>query len=253
VNSPASEQDGPRSTFFADADLTPGGRLDLGDAAAQHARVRRLEEGEAVRLTTGRGLKGTGRIDRLTKGALTVVVGEVTSAKQPPRLALLLPVADRERMLWLAEKAVELAVSMWQPVMFKRSASVAPRGEGESFERKVRARMIGALEQSGGAWLPEMLPTLALEDALVRWNASDDNHFLLERGGAPLAAVRPAGAAVMIGPEGGIEPTERSLIVDRHGWVPSSLGDTTLRFETAAIVAVGLLRALMAANSQPGT
>jgi 16S rRNA (uracil1498-N3)-methyltransferase len=109
--------------------------------------------------------------------------------------------------------------------------------------------MIGALEQSGGAWLPEILPELPLEDALVRSEASDDHRFLLERGGAPLVGVRPATAAVMVGPEGGIEPTERSLIVDRHGWVPSSLGDTTLRFETAAIVAVGLLRALTIASS----
>jgi 16S rRNA U1498 N3-methylase RsmE len=36
------------------------------------------------------------------------------------------------------------------------------------------------------------------------------------------------------------------LIVERHGWLPVSLGDTTLRFETAGVVAAGLLRALLA-------
>jgi 16S rRNA U1498 N3-methylase RsmE len=50
----------------------------------------------------------------------------------------------------------------------------------------------------------------------------------------------------MIGPEGGIEPEERMLIVDRYGWLPVSLGDTTLRFETAGVIAAGMLRSLMA-------
>ena len=49
----------------------------------------------------------------------------------------------------------------------------------------------------------------------------------------------------MIGPEGGIEDDERTLIVDRYGWLPVSLGDTTLRFETAAVIAAGVLRSLM--------
>lgn len=236
------------ATFFADADLSTGSTLDLGDAAAQHARVRRLTEGEAVRLTNGRGAIGAGRIDRLAKSALVVVVNEVTFVSTPARLALFLPVADRDRMLWLAEKSTELGVSVWQPVMFRRSASVSPRGEGDAFTRKVRARMIGALEQSGGAWLPELAPTLALDDALVREDESGGDRFLLDRGGAPLVRARPAGAAVMVGPEGGIEPDERSHIVDRHGWIPSSLGDTTLRFETAGVVAVGILRTVMVAS-----
>ena len=233
------------ATFFTVAELTRGSRLDLGDAAAQHARVRRLSEGEGVRLTNGRGSLATARIERLAKSVFAVIVEDVSSLPQPPRLDLFLPVADRDRMLWLAEKATELAVSSWIPVVFRRSASVSPRGEGDAFARKVRARMIGALEQSGGAWMPELAPTLSLEEALVRSNASDGNRFLLERGGAPLSRAHPRAASVMVGPEGGIEGDERSLIVDRHGWLPSSLGDTTLRFETAGVLAVGMLRALM--------
>jgi 16S rRNA U1498 N3-methylase RsmE len=49
----------------------------------------------------------------------------------------------------------------------------------------------------------------------------------------------------MIGPEGGIEREERILIVDRHGWLPVSIGETTLRFETAGVIAAGVLRGLL--------
>ena len=234
------------ATFFADAELVAGKEVDLGEESAQHARVRRLSQGEKVRLTNGRGSLARGCIERLCKSALAISIDEVSSVARPPHLGLFLPVADRDRMLWLAEKCTELAVSQWQPVIFRRSASVSPRGEGEGFERKVRARMVGALEQSGGSWLPEVMPPLSLAEALVRADESGDDHFLLDRGGAPLVRARPAGAAdVMVGPEGGIEDDERSLIVDSHGWLPSSLGETTLRFETAGVVAVGLLRALM--------
>jgi 16S rRNA (uracil1498-N3)-methyltransferase len=234
------------ATFFADAELAPGVRLDLGDAAARHAQVRRMHDGDAVRLTNGRGSLAHGRIDRLAKGNLSIVVGEVAAVERPPYLRLLLPVADRDRMLWLAEKSTELGLSVWQPVRFQRSASVAPRGEGDAFTNRTRARMIAALEQSGGAWLPELMPPLPLAEGLVRSDAGDGDRFLLERGGAPLIQSRPMSANVIVGPEGGIEGSERSLIVDRHGWLPSSLGDTTLRFETAGMVAVGMLRALLA-------
>src|SRR5690348_5090675 len=205
-----------------------------------------MHEGDVVRLTNGRGSIGHGRIDRLTKNALIVEVGEVRSVERPPVLRLLLPVADRDRMLWLAEKTTELALSTWQPGLFQRSASVAPRGESEAFTKKTRARMIAALEQSRGAWLPELMPALPLAEALVRSGTSGGERFVLERGGTPLVQMRPMSADVIVGPEGGIESSERSLIVDRYGWLPSSLGDTTLRFETAGTVAIGMLRALLA-------
>jgi 16S rRNA (uracil1498-N3)-methyltransferase len=148
-------------------------------------------------------------------------------------------------MLWLAEKSAELAVSAWQPVAFRRSASVSPRGEGDSFQRKVRARMIGAIEQSSGAWLPSLAPERSLSEALVRAAADKmGQQFLMERAGAPLVSQRAASADAMIGPEGGLEEDERALILD-HGWVPASLGETTLRFETAGVVAAGILRALL--------
>lgn len=233
------------ATFVADGELSPGSQLDLGDGAAHHAHVRRLRAGDHVRLTNGRGALASGPITRLTKRELVVSLADVWDIARPPRLSLFLPIADRDRMLWLAEKCAELAVSTWQPVAFRRSASVSHRGEGEPFERKVRARMVAALEQSGGAWLPEIMAPVSLGEALVRSNESGGDRFLLERGGVSLVSVRPRAADVMVGPEGGIERDERSLIVDRHGWIPSSLGDTTLRFETAGVVAVGMLRALL--------
>ena len=232
-------------TFFADDPLTMDRGVDLPDDVAQHMRVRRIEVGDTIRLTNGRGSLATAILERLTKSQATARVDRIEEVPKPATLRLFVPVADKERMLWLAEKSAELGVSAWQPVMFERSASVSPRGEGEKFAQKVRARMVGALEQSGGAWLPEIASEMSLVDALVRADDADAKRYFLERGGKPLIAERPAAADVLIGPEGGVEDQERVLIVERHRWLPVSLGKTTLRFETAGVVAAGLLRSLL--------
>jgi 16S rRNA (uracil1498-N3)-methyltransferase len=234
------------ATFFADDSLATGRTVTLSEDVAQHARVRRIGAGDAIHLTNGRGSLATAVLERLTKSQAEARVEQIEELPRPASLRLFVPVADRERMLWLAEKGAELAITAWQPVMFHRSASVSPRGEGEKFAQKVRARMVSALEQSGGAWLPEILPELSLSDALVRAAAEDAARYYLERGGGLLIGERPRAADVRIGPEGGVADDERLLIIGRHHWLPVSLGETTLRFETAGVVAAGILRGLQA-------
>ena len=234
------------ATFFADEPLAAERSVELSDDVAQHLRVRRIESGDTIRLTNGRGSLAMATLQRLTKSNATARVEQVEEVPKPATLRLFVPVADKERMLWLAEKSAELSISVWQPVMFDRSASVSPRGEGEKFAQKVRARMVGALEQSGGAWLPDIASELSLADALVRADDADTERYFLERGGKPLLAERPTAADVLIGPEGGVGDEERLLIVERHRWLPVSLGETTLRFETAGVVAAGILRTLLA-------
>lgn len=228
------------ATFYA-PQLTSAGELTLTPAAAHHASVRRLAVGDDIRLTNGAGTTGVGTITRLGKGTLVARVDQTLRVPPHPLLELFVPVADRDRMLWLAEKAAELGVSVWQPVMFARSRSVVPRGEGPPFAAKVNARMVGALEQSGGAWLPEVRSELSLPDAVAAATAAD--RFVLEEGGDRFDVTGDARpAAVLFGPEGGIDPAEREII-RAAGWRPVRLATSTLRFETAGLAAVAILRA----------
>ena len=50
---------------------------------------------------------------------------------------------------------------------------------------------------------------------------------------------------LMIGPEGGYDADELATL-RRVGWTTASLGDLTLRFETAAVAAVAVARARLA-------
>lgn len=227
-------------TLWAHERPVAGRPLQLADDECQHARVRRLGVGSTVRLVDGAGTEATGTLVRLSRHQGTVDVESAHTVPPLPPVHLLLPVADRDHMLTLAEKAAELGVTSWRPVLWKRSRSVSPRGEGMTFQGKVRARMIGALKQSGGTWLPELHPAAAPDAALAA--APEGTRIALEAGSPPMTGVpMPAPIVLAIGPEGGLEPDELESLKGA-GFTLAALGPTVLRFETAAIVALGFAR-----------
>lgn len=229
------------TTFHAEGPLEAGRATELPEAAAHHARVKRLAVGDAVRLTDGAGRVAEGTIARIARAAVEVAVASVRDVPRPGPLVLYAPVGDRDRMLWLAEKATELGITEWRPVVFQRSRSVSPRGEGPAFAAKVRARMIAAVEQSGGAWLPDVHPETDVEGAADA--AGPPARYLLDAAGGRFdARGARAGAAVVLGPEGGMLPAERERFV-AAGWRPVTIAASILRFETAGIAAVAILRA----------
>jgi len=233
----------PVGTFFVESPLVRGEPISLGTPAAHHARVKRLSAGDPVRLTDGAGHLAAGSISDIRRTSVVVAVQEVRSVERPPAIHLRAPVADRDRMLWLAEKATELGVTSWQAVRFRRSASVSPRGEGDAFQEKLRARMVSALEQSTGAWLPKLLADTSLDALHIE---SSQLPIVLDVEGAPLASLltsAPPSAepVILFGPEGGLEPAELSSLIDT-GWQSASLAGTMLRFETAGVAAIAVVR-----------
>lgn len=237
-------------TFLVAEPFTANATVRLAEDASQHARVRRVQRGEAARVLDGRGRSGEGTIEDIARDHVDVMVHEVRDFAPPPPLDVVVPVADRDRMLFAAEKCAELQVTTWRPAYFERSRSVSPRGEGEKFRARVVARMQAALEQSGGAWLPDVHPEHDAGDVLSSVPAAS-TRIVLDASGPPLASLASLGSrgpvALAVGPEGGFESAELDL-ARSLGWTVASLGATTLRFETAIIAAVAVVRAL-----QPST
>ena len=224
--------------------LPAGATIALGEEAAHHARVRRLDVGECVRVLDGAGAVATGTLLRVSRSGLAVEIGEVVIVEPPPAVHMLVPVADRDRMLWLGEKCAELGLTSWRPVMWRRSRSVTPRGEGSGFQRKLRARMAAALEQSGGAWLPVLYPDAKPEHAIAATPAGA--RVLLALGAKPMLGQRPsAPVSLALGPEGGFEDDETEALL-AAGFAPASLAGNILRFETAGIAALAIVRAALA-------
>jgi len=234
-------------TFFSTDAFIPGGHVSLGDDAAQHARVIRIGPGERVALRDGAGGAASGVIARMTKRSLTVDVDNAWEIPAPAPVHMLVPIADRDRMLLLAEKTSELGVASWRPVIWRRSKSVEGRGEGPTFVGRIRSRMISALTQSGGGWLPEIHPSApvaraisaAPEGSRVLLDATSDESMMSVSVSFPLV--------IALGPEGGLADDERQQMID-GGFTPVRIAPAVLRFETAGIAALAIARAIAEAS-----
>jgi 16S rRNA (uracil1498-N3)-methyltransferase len=236
------------ATFFAADTLTVGTTITLSEEAAHHIRVARVGIGECVALRDGAGKAAVGTLVKISKSSALVDISETSDLPRPAPIHLLAPVADRERMLWLAEKATELTVTSWRPVVWRRSKSVSPRGEGPTFQAKVRARMTSALIQSGGGWLPDVFPESTVERAVAA--APLGTRLLLAKDGEPMVGVpMRTPITIALGPEGGMEQAERDAFIGA-AFLPVKLGDSTLRFETAGVAAVAIAAASLALSRQ---
>ena len=235
----------PLATFFvSEAPLEPKAQVSLGESVARHLRVRRLGAGITVGLVDGAGRRATALLVREARDSVTVEIADVEDTPTLPEVHLMVPVADRDRMLWLAEKVAELGVTSWRPVIWRRSKSVSPRGEGPVFGAKVRGRMIAALEQSGGAHLPQIYPEAPLSRALNAVPAGG-TRLVLDPTAPPVFGVTvSAPVTLALGPEGGLEDAEMTELKGAD-FIPVSLGPGILRFETAGAAGVAIARGLL--------
>ncbi|MEO7962685.1 MAG: RsmE family RNA methyltransferase [Gemmatimonadaceae bacterium] len=240
----ARDREGLALFFVPDETLAEGASVTLGEGLMHHVRVLRLGVGTTVALLNGRGQRAHGTFVRLSRSAGTVEVDSSAEFPPPPPVHLLVPIADRDRMLWLAEKCAELGATSWRPVLYKRSRYVKPRGEGPTFNGKLRARMGSALEQSGGAWLPAMYPDATLSRAIGALPAAGVRLVLDPAGDPILESAFEAPVIIAIGPEGGIDNEERDELI-AAGFIPVSMGGNILRFETAAVAGLAIARSAL--------
>jgi 16S rRNA (uracil1498-N3)-methyltransferase len=147
---------------------------------------------------------------------------------------------------------VEMGVSRLQPVMSRHT-----QAERINLER-MQANAIEAAEQCGILSLPEIMPPLALERAIAALEAErhlvfcDEEtpagnpvaalaHDLASEHGEQVAPRRPL--AVLIGPEGGFDDTERAFLLRRPHTSRIALGPRLLRADTAAVAALAIVQA----------
>jgi len=233
------------ASFFASEPMAVGRVTTLGEGEAHHARVRRIAIGDRLRLVDGAGGVGYGNVVKLGKAQAMIEIDLLDKVEPLPVIHLMVPIADRDRMLLVGEKATELSAFSWRPVMWRRSRDVSPRGEGMSFQARLRARMVGALTQCGGAWLPVIYPDAPPDRAVAA--CPSGTRWLLDKDGEPLPALPiTAPITIAIGPEGGLEANERSELLGA-GFIPVTLAPLTLRFDTAAIASLGIVRAALSA------
>ena len=248
-DTPGSKKTPPTLVHRGLADARAGGEVNLDAAEAAHARTARLRAGDVVTLTDGRGARWEAEFAALERRSARCRLLKERSPEPAPAVALWIPVANRDRTLWLVEKSVELGVRALRWIEWERSRSVADAARSDAFRARARTRAEAALKQSGGSWVPEMFDVIGLEEALALECAPNESRWLADaRGESALEvatrlrssiAVQSPRVTVLVGPEGGFTSQEAEAC-QAAGFRVVAYGLNTLRFETAAIGILGL-------------
>ncbi|MFO7956639.1 MAG: RsmE family RNA methyltransferase [Candidatus Brocadiia bacterium] len=227
--------------FPAPAACDEGQTVTLAAEASHHMTVvLRAEAGDRVRLFTGDGREFIGRVESTDpEGARVHVEEELpvdTTSVASVTLGFAPPPAHRSDVL--IEKAVELGVTNLQPFLCERSQGHRARkvaGRLDRWERKAR----DAARQCGRTVVPGIAEPVPF-DGFVREAPPGLRIIADTSSSGPLWRMleeqpeAPEGVILAVGPAGGFTRRERELAVN-EGFVPASLGPTTLRVETAAI------------------
>jgi len=234
---PATPAWPPQSTprLFTETPLEDAAELRLhGPQAHYLLSVMRFKAGDPVKLFDGVSGEWLAVAETLAKRDLVVrITGKLRAAEAVPDLWLLAAPIKKARIDLVAEKACELGVARYRPVITRRTVI-----ERINLER-LRATMIEAAEQCGRSSLPALDEPIKLPALLRNWPSERALYFADEAGGAPFRPA-PGPAAILIGPEGGFDDEERASVRALPQAVPISLGPRILRAETAAIAALSL-------------
>ncbi len=206
-------------------------------------------------LTDGHGTRWAASLTALERRTGRCRLVEPCPSEPQPAVSLWIPVANRDRTLWLVEKSVELGVASIRWIEWERSRSVADAARSPAFRARALTRAEAALKQSGGAWLPRMVEPAPLDEALTLDRAPNEVRWLADARGEPsfvvanrlslAVAKAPHAVSVLVGPEGGFTEEEAARC-SAAGFDSVSIGTRTLRFETAAIAMLGLAASALA-------
>lgn len=217
--------------------------LPLGGSPAHYLlSVMRLKIGDPVKLCDDVSGEWLAIVDQAGKRDLVLRIESRLRPREPvPDFWLLAAPLKKARLDLLVEKACELGVARYQPVITRRTII-----ERLNLER-LRATMVEAAEQCARTALPMLAEPAKLPALLRDWPAERTLFFADEQGGANFADAivgHPGAAALLIGPEGGFDDAERAAIRALPQAVAISLGPRILRAESAAIAGTALWMAL---------
>jgi 16S rRNA (uracil1498-N3)-methyltransferase len=212
------------------------------DTSKHIVQVLRMQKGEQLRLTDGRGNLFIAEIIDGNRRNCTVKI--VSTTFQPPsakkNIIAISLVKNAHRFEWFLEKSTEIGISEIVPLLCSRTEKQHFRIE------RMKTILISAMLQSQQTWLPVLHEPVKYAAYMKSVNGStplkkfiahckDDEPRMLLYSHQPFRE-----SIVLIGPEGDFTIDEIELAL-QNNFIPVSLGNTRLRTETAGVVAVTIL------------
>lgn len=224
--------------------LVEGAEVQLEEGPSRHLTgALRLRAGARITLFNGAGGEYEAVIATASRKRVQLKIHQhrAVERESPLQVALGIAVSRGERMDWIIRKSTELGVHEISPLFSERTEV---RLNAERADKKLghwRQIAISACEQCGRNRIPDIHGL----QPLAEWTekARDECKLVLHpRAAASLRRTeRPAGVALLIGPEGGLSDDEIAR-AEAAGFAALALGPRVLRTETAPLAALSILQ-----------
>jgi 16S rRNA (uracil1498-N3)-methyltransferase len=239
--------------FYLPPESCRGPSLRLDGREAHHAlHVLRLKRGDRITVLDGAGTVLLCDVENVAKDSLTLAIKEKSSVPALPCPITLLVAIPRGKIIEdIIEKSVELGVHRIVPLLTERVITHLDDSGAEAKRDKWQQVAIEAIKQCGAAWLPRVEKPQTISGFLSKNDAIELPFVgsLQTQRRHPSEWISefrqrhsrlPHSAGVWIGPEGDFILAELQTI-EASGAKPITLGDLTLRVETAAIYCLSFL------------
>ncbi len=228
-----------RHYFIGNFDLNLKEVVCLDTEIVHHIKdVLKLKLGEEVVLCDGNGHAVLTRIEKIEKKNINFFVKNILpGAVNDKKIILYAALLKRDCFEWLLQKSVEAGVSEIVPIISERTIKI---GLNEKRWQKIIKE---AAEQCQSLILPKLSPMQNFKEALKK---AEGVGIFFDSAGENVKKIKVSGSAVslFIGPEGGWSDKEIEMSKE-NGLNFVNLGDSVLRAETAATVAVYLAKNIL--------
>lgn len=211
--------------------------IEPSDAERKHIRALRLKQNEEIMVTNGKGYCFFARInfDKLQNPTLIIEKSFENFGEEPSSIDILVcNLSDKTRLEWIIEKSTELGVAN----IFIKNCRYSQVKNIDL--KRLTNKAISAIKQCKRA----VLPTIQIIESklLIPKEMSEKYKSIVlldENGNNPTDAIIGSPLLIIVGPEGGLHPTEIEFLnkLNPTKW---RIGNRRLRTETAIISALSI-------------
>ncbi len=230
--------------LYQNTDFKIDNEYILDSSATYHlVKVLRFPQGKTIILFNGNGIDYTAKV-LLNKKKCVVQVFDTTQnlSESKLNLTLIQGIVKGEKMDFIIQKSVELGIRKIIPIFTEHCVVKLRSDKLKKRSQHWQKIIIGACEQSGRAFVPEIVAPLNLEELLKR---PVRNGFVLHHRAEQglLTYKMQTESSILIGPEGGLTKAE-IVQATAAGYQPLLLASRVLRVETAVITAIANMQLL---------
>jgi len=195
--------------------------------------VLKLKIGEEIKLSDGHGNEVLVQIVKINKNVVNFkLISRSKNQEKKNHSILYCAVLKKENFEFVVQKATEVGIDKIVPIITRHTVKL-----GLKMNRLQKIAQ-EASEQCGRSTMPIVAYPVEFHEALQLAEENDLNLFFDMDGDQNLVGIKDVkNISIFIGPEGGWDEEEVKFIAKNNKFKIASLGDLTLRAETAAIIA----------------